>query len=49
MRVLDDLRSGNEHNDRCPPGDNDILWCLGYEIGYNDGYYGTSMTPEINR
>ena len=22
------------------PGDNDILWCIGYEIGYNDGYYG---------
>ena len=45
----DDNRGGNEHNDRCLPGDNDILWCIGYEIGYNDGYYGTSMTPEINR
>jgi len=44
----EDNRSGNEHNDRCPPGDNDILWCIGYEIGYNDGYYDTSRTSEIN-
>ena len=38
----EDNRGGNEHNDRCLPGDNDILWCIGYEIGYNDGYYGSS-------
>ena len=37
-----DNRSSNEHNDRCPPNDHDIIWCIGYEIGYNDGYYGTS-------
>jgi hypothetical protein len=45
----EDNRSGNEHNDRCPQGDNNILRCIGYEIGYNDGYYGTSETREINR
>ncbi|MGH9924301.1 MAG: hypothetical protein ACRD5J_05190 [Nitrososphaeraceae archaeon] len=39
---IEDNRSGNVHNDRCPPGDNDILWCIGYEIGYNDGYYVTN-------
>jgi hypothetical protein len=32
--------SGNEHNDACPSGDRNI--CIGYEIGYNDGYYDTS-------
>ena len=32
--------SGNEHNDGCPSGDRNILYCIGYEIGYNDGYYG---------
>ena len=21
-------------------GDRNILYCIGYEIGYNDGYYG---------
>jgi hypothetical protein len=45
----EDNKSGNEHNDRCPPGDNSILWCIGYEIGYNDGFYGTSKTLEGNR
>jgi hypothetical protein len=35
-------RSGNVHDDRCPPGNNGILWCIGYEIGYNDGYYDSS-------
>jgi hypothetical protein len=34
--------SGNEHNDACPSGDRNILYCIGYEIGYNDGYYDTS-------
>jgi hypothetical protein len=37
-----DTRGSNEHNDRCPPDDHDILWCIGYEIGYNDGYYDNS-------
>jgi hypothetical protein len=32
----------NEHDDRCPSWDRNILYCIGYEIGYNDGYYGTS-------
>jgi hypothetical protein len=36
--------SGNEHNDGCPSGDRNILYCIGYEIGYNDGYYGNSTT-----
>ena len=31
--------SGNEHNDGCPSEDRHILYCIGYEIGYNDGYY----------
>jgi hypothetical protein len=35
-------RSGNVHDDRCPPENNGILWCIGYEIGYNDGYYDSS-------
>jgi hypothetical protein len=34
--------SGNEHDDGCPSWDRNILYCIGYEIGYNDGYYGTS-------
>jgi hypothetical protein len=38
----DDHRNGNEHNDRCPPENNGILWCIEYEIGYNDGYYSAS-------
>lgn len=45
----EDNRNGIEHNDRCPLGDNGILWCIGYEIGYNDGFYGTSKTLEENR
>jgi hypothetical protein len=35
-----DNRSGNEHNDGCPSRDRNILYCIGYEIGYNDAYYG---------
>lgn len=38
--------SGNEHNDGCPSGDRNILYCIGYEIGYNDGYYGNSNTED---
>jgi hypothetical protein len=38
--------SGNEHNDRCPSRNNNILWCIGYEIGYNDSYYDTSSISE---
>jgi hypothetical protein len=35
-------RSGNVHDDRCPLENNGILWCIRYEIGYNDGYYDPS-------
>lgn len=38
--------SGNEHNDGCPPEGHNILWCIGFEIGYNDGYYDTSSIEE---
>lgn len=34
----DNMR-GNEHNDGCPSGNRNILYCIGYEIGYNEGYY----------
>jgi hypothetical protein len=37
-----DTIRGNEHDDGCPSWDRNILYCIGYEIGYNDGYYGTS-------
>jgi hypothetical protein len=37
----EDHIGGNEHDDRCPPENGDILWCIGYEMGYND-YYNTS-------
>jgi hypothetical protein len=43
-----DNKSSNEHNDRCPPDDHDILWCIGYEIGYNDGYYDNSEISDRN-
>jgi hypothetical protein len=38
----EDQTGGNEHDDRCPPETGDILWCIGYEMGYNEGYYNTS-------
>jgi hypothetical protein len=38
--------SGNEHNDGCPPEGHNILWCIGFEIGYNDGYYNTLSIEE---
>ena len=41
--------SGNEYNDGCPSGDHNILYCIGYEIGYNDGYYGNSNTEDRRR
>jgi hypothetical protein len=44
VQGIEDHRDGLEHNDRCPSEKNTtILWCIGYEIGYNDGYYD----PEI--
>jgi hypothetical protein len=41
----DNIR-GNEHNDGCPPEGHNILWCIGFEIGYNDGYYDTLSIEE---
>src|SRR5262245_41429409 len=44
VQGIEDRRDGIEHNDRCSSEKNTtILWCIGYEIGYNDGYYD----PEI--
>lgn len=43
VQGLEDHRSGSEHDDRCPSENTTILWCIGFEIGYNDGYYD----PEI--
>jgi hypothetical protein len=40
VQGIKDHRDGIEHDDRCPSEKNTtILWCIGYEIGYNDGYY----------
>ena len=49
-----DIISGNENNDGCPSEDRSILYCIGYEIGYNDGYYCNlntedNMTRELGR
>lgn len=30
---------GKEHDDSCPPEKDAILWCMGSEIGCNDGHY----------
>ena len=46
MHGSKDSISGNEHNDGCPSRDRNILYCIGYEIGYNDGYYGNSNTED---
>lgn len=35
----EDSRGGKEHDDKCPQEKVTILWCIGYEMGYNDGYY----------
>ena len=43
VQGIKDHRDGIEHDDRCPSENTTILWCIGYEIGYNDGYYD----PEI--
>ena len=47
--IEDDRLDGNEHNDRCPSENTTILWCIGYEIGYNDGYYNSSKILNGNR
>ena len=39
VQGTEDHRDDKEHNDRCPSENTTILWCIGYEIGYNDGYY----------
>jgi hypothetical protein len=46
MQGIQDQRSGKGHNDSCPPENYGILWCIGYEIGYNKGYYDNSDTLE---
>jgi hypothetical protein len=40
----EDSRGGKEHDDRCPLEKVTILWCIGYEIGYNDGYYDSEIS-----
>src|SRR5918994_1713748 len=42
MQGIKDNISDIENDDGCPRWDRNILYCIGYEIGYNDGYYGTS-------
>jgi hypothetical protein len=42
VQGIKDNTSGNEHDDGCPSWHRNILYCIGYEIGYNDGYYRTS-------
>lgn len=46
---IEDHRYGNEHNDRCLSENATIFWCIGYEIGYNDGYYGSSEISDRSR
>jgi len=46
IQGMQDQRSGKGHNDSCPPENYGILWCIGYEIGYNKGYYDNSDTSE---
>lgn len=49
VQGLEDHRSGSEHDDRCPSENTTILWCIGFEIGYNDGYYNSSKISDNNR
>lgn len=39
----EDYLGGEGHDDRCPQEKITILWCIGYEIGYNDGYYDSEI------
>ena len=44
VQGIKDHRDGIEHDDKCPSEKNTtILWCIGYEIGYNDGYYNHEL------
>jgi hypothetical protein len=43
VQGIEDHRDGIKHNDRCPSENTTILWCIGYEIGYNDGYYDAEI------
>jgi hypothetical protein len=43
VQGMEDHLGSEGHVDRCPQEKVTILWCIGYEIGYNDGYYD----PEI--
>ena len=45
----EDHLGGEEHDDRCPSENTTILWCIGYEIGYNDSYYNNSKISNGNR
>lgn len=46
LQGIDDHSDGREHNDSCPPEKGTILWCIGYEIGYNDGYYDSEISED---
>ena len=39
VQGIEDQRGGSEHDDSCPSDNTSIIWCIGFEIGYNDGYY----------
>jgi hypothetical protein len=49
VQGIEDHRDYKGHNDRCPSENTSILWCIGYEIGYNDGYYDSSEISDRNR
>jgi hypothetical protein len=46
IQGIQDHRNGDEHDDRCPSENTTILWCIGFEIGYNDGYYDPEIVSE---
>ena len=37
-RGIDDWRSGNPHNSKCPPNDS-LAFCTGYKVGYEAGWF----------
>jgi hypothetical protein len=49
VQGIEDHRDNKGHNDRCPSESTSILWCIGYEIGYNDCYYDSSEISDRNR
>ncbi|MGH9979494.1 MAG: hypothetical protein ACRD8Z_27200 [Nitrososphaeraceae archaeon] len=44
VQGMEDHGSGSEHDDRCPSENVTIIWCIGFEIGYNDGYYDSEIS-----